>query len=140
MPGLPDSGGMFFVYPKDRPIGAVGLTLDMPSQISFPANGNLTVNGKSTAAKVTYALIMPGAVLAQGEFPVTGGKFQLVLDPVVLNALAPIYDIKSITTGSPQIGRVLHLTLAAEEKAPDGTRFWDFKRIVVRGTTAVWTK
>jgi len=140
MPGLPDSGGIFFVYPKDRPTGAAGLTLDMPSQVSFPANGKLTVNGRSTAAKVTYALIMPGAVLAQGELQVTGGRFQLVLDPAALNAIAPIYDIKNITTGLPQIGRVLHLTLAAEEKAPDGTRFWDFKRLVVRGTTAVWAK
>jgi hypothetical protein len=140
MPGLPDSGGMFVVYPKDRPVGAVGMTLDMPSQVSFPANGKLTVNGKSTADKVTYTLIMPGAVLAQGELPVTGGKFQLVLDPALLNALAPIYDIKSITTGLPQIGRVLHLTLAAEEKTQEGMPFWDFKRVVVRGTTAVWAK
>jgi hypothetical protein len=140
MPGLPDSGGLFFVLPKDRPKGAEGLTLDMPSQVTFPVTGKWTISGRSTASKVTYALIMPGAVLAQGELPVVGDKFQLVIDPTVLNDLAPIYDITSVTTGAPQIGRVLHLTFAANEKAPDGTSFWDFKRLVIRGTTAVWAK
>jgi hypothetical protein len=140
MPGLPDSGGLFFVLPKDRPKGAEGLTLDMASQVTFPVTGKWTISGRSTASKVTYALIMPGAVLAQGELPVAGGKFQLVIDPKVLNGLAPIYDITSVTTGAPQIGRVLHLTFAADEKAPDGTSFWDFKRLVIRGTTALWAK
>ncbi len=138
MPGLPDSGGMFFVFPKDRP-GST-LTLDLPSTTTFPASGTLTVTGESTSDKVTYALIMPGAVLGQGELPVTGGKFQLVLDPVALNKVAPIYDIHNITTGAPQVGRVLHLTFFALEKAADGSRYWDFKRLVVRGTTAVWAK
>jgi hypothetical protein len=138
MPGLPDSGGMFFVFPKDRP--ASSLSLDLPSTTTFPASGSLTVTGSSTADKVTYALIMPGAVLGQGELPVTGGKFQILLDPVALNKLAPIYDIRSVTSGAAQIGRVLHLSLFAQEKAADGSRYWDFKRLVVRGTTAVWAK
>jgi hypothetical protein len=138
MPGLPDSGGMFFVFPKDRP-GST-LSLDLGTTTTFPASGKLTVTGKSTSDKVTYALIMPGAVLGQGELPVVGGRFQLVLDPVALNQVAPIYDIQSVTTGAPQIGRVLHLTLFAQERAADGSRTWDFKRLVVRGTTAVWAK
>lgn len=138
MPGLPASGGTFFVFPKDRP--ASTLTLDLPATSTFPASGKLTVAGRSTADKVTYALIMPGAVLGQGEIPVNGGRFQLVVDPVELNRTAPIYDIRSVTTGAPQIGRVLHLTFFAQEKAADGSRYWDFKRLVVRGTTAVWTR
>ena len=66
MPGLPDSGGVFFVIPKDLPAGAPGLQVDLPNQSSFPAGGSLTVAGRTTAAKVRYALLMPGAVLDVG--------------------------------------------------------------------------
>lgn len=138
MPGLPESGGTFFVYPPVRP--ASTLSLDLASTSTFPASGRLTVTGRSTSDTVAYALIMPGAVLAQGELPVAAGKFQLVVDPSALHQLAPIYDIQNVVTGAPQIGRVLHLTFFAQERAADGSRYWDFKRLVVRGTTAVWAK
>ncbi len=140
MPGLPESGGLFFVFPKERPAGAPSLTFDMATTTTFSPSGKLTVNGRSSAEKVTYALIMPGAVLAQGELPVVNGRFQFVLDPAALHRIAPIYDIASVVSGAPQIGRVLHLTFAAPEKAQDGTRSWDVRRLVIRGTTAVWAK
>lgn len=133
VPGLPPEGGAFFVFPKDRPAGFTGMSLDLPALSTFPVNGKLTVTGRSSAPKVTYALIMPGCVLAQGELPVVGSKFSLLVDPVALHAKAPIYDIASVVTGAPQIGRVLHLTFAAPEKAADGSTVWDFKRVVIRG-------
>jgi hypothetical protein len=140
MPGLPESGGTFFVVPKELPAGAEGITLDLPSQSSFPAEGTLTVAGHSTADKVSYALLMPGAVLAVGELPVTNGTFSYVLDPAALNAKAPIYDIVNNSTGKAQLGRVLHLTFSAKEKLEDGTEYWDMRRVVVRGTSVISTR
>ena len=57
-----------------------------------------------------------------------------------MHAKIPIYDVVSITTGKPQIGRVVHLTFFSEESAPDGTKFFDFARVILRGTEAVWTR
>ena len=37
MPGLPDSGGEFFVYSRTRPAGAAGLRIDGASQRTFSA-------------------------------------------------------------------------------------------------------
>jgi len=140
MPGLPTGGGVFFVVPKDLPAGAAGLQVDLPNQSTFPADGTLAVAGHSTADKVQYALLMPGAVLEQGELTVTGGAFSYLLDPAVLHAKAPIYDILNVTTGKPQLGRVLHLTLSAKERLPDGTEYWDMRRVIVRGNTVVNTR
>jgi hypothetical protein len=137
MPGLPESGGIFFVIPGALPVGAPGLRVDLPNQSTFPADGSLTVTGHSTADKVSYALLMPGAVLEQGELPVAGGQFSYVLNPAALHLKAPIYDIVNTTTGKPQLGRVLHLTLYAKEKLADNTEYWDMRRIIVRGTTVL---
>jgi len=140
MPGLPESGGVFFVIPKDLPAGAAGLQVDLPNQSNFPPDGTLTVPGHSTAGKVSYALLMPGAVLDQGELTVTDGQFSYLLNPATLHAKAPIYDIANTTSGKPQIGRVLHLTLYAKEKLADGTEYWDMRRVIVRGTTVMNTR
>ena len=51
-----------------------------------------------------------------------------------MHAKVPLYDIASITTGKPQIGRVIHLTFFSQESAPGGT-FFDVSRVVLRGTT-----
>ena len=140
MPGLPETGGEFYVYSKERPAGTIGVRLDLPNQSTFPAATGLTITGSTRATSVHYAVITPGAVIAQGDLPVGGGKFQYVFDPVAVNAVAPIYDIVSLTTGQPQIGRVIHLTFFAEEQAPDGTPFFDVSRVILRGTTAVSTR
>ncbi len=136
MPGLPDAGGEFYVF-SPRTAGAPGLTLDLPAQSSFASDGPLVVKGHSTASGVRYALIMPGAVLGQGELQVVNGAFELTIDPRALHASTPIYDTVSVTTGKPQLGRVLHLSLFARETAADGTAYWDFRRVVVRGTTVL---
>jgi Zn-dependent metalloprotease len=85
---------------------------------------------------VHYTLITPGAVIEQGDLAVNGGKFQYAFNPVAVHAKVPLYDIASITTGKPQIGRVIHLTFFSEEKAAGGT-FFDVTRVILRGTTAI---
>jgi hypothetical protein len=135
MPGLPDSGGYFFVYSTAKPAGVSGLRIDGSAHRTFSATAGTTITGRSGGSRVYYTLLTPGAVIDQGELPVTGGTFQYRFDPVAVHAKAPIYDIVSITTGKPQIGRVIHLTFFAEEPAPDGSRFFDVTRVILRGTT-----
>ena len=136
MPGLPESGGEFFVYSPSRPAGAAGLRIDGASQRTFSASTGVTIAGSTTAPIVHYTLITPGAVIEQGDLAVQGGKFQYVFDPVAVHQKVPLYDITSITTGKPQIGRVIHLTFFAEERA-GGTAFFDVSRVILRGTTAI---
>jgi hypothetical protein len=153
MPGLLDNVGEFYVFTADclpdgsvtpcRPAGAAGLTFDLPNTSSMSATTPTVITGHSTTRAsghtVHYALIMPGAVLAQGELPVQAdGTFTLTVSPSALHATAPIYDIASVTDHRALLpGRVLHLTFMSEETAGDGTRFWDFHRVVVRGSTMV---
>ena len=136
MPGLPESGGEFFVYSPARPAGAAGLRIDGASQRTFSASTGVTIAGSTTAPIVHYTLITPGAVIEQGDLAVQGGRFQYVFDPVAVHQKVPLYDITSITTGKPQIGRVIHLTFFAEERA-GGTAFFDVSRVILRGTTAI---
>ena len=136
MPGLPESGGEFFVYSSTRPAGAAGLRVDGASQRTFSASTGVTIAGSSTASVVHYTLITPGAVIEQGDLAVQGGRFQYVFDPAAVHQKVPLYDITSITTGKPQIGRVIHLTFFAEERA-GGSAFFDVTRVILRGTTAI---
>jgi Zn-dependent metalloprotease len=134
MPGLPDAGGEFFVYSGTRPAGSSGLRVDGSSQRTFSASTGTTITGSSTAASVHYTLITPGAVIEQGELLVKSGKFSYVFSPEAVHAKVPLYDITSITTGKPQIGRVLHLTFFSQEAAAGGSYF-DVARVILRGTT-----
>jgi Zn-dependent metalloprotease len=136
MPGLPESGGEFFVYSPTRPAGAAGLRIDGASQRTFSASTGVTIAGSTSAPLVHYTLITPGAVIEQGDLTVQGGKFQYVFDPVAVHQKVPLYDITSITTGKPQIGRVIHLTFFAEERA-GGSTFFDVSRVILRGTTVI---
>jgi hypothetical protein len=136
MPGLPESGGEFFVYSKVRPAGASGLRIEGPSQRTFSAATGVTIAGTTAATAVHYTLITPGAVIDQGMLPVRGGRFSFAFDPAAVHAKVPLYDIASIATGKPQIGRVIHLTFFSEEKAA-GSSFFDVARVILRGTTAI---
>ena len=137
MPGLPDDGGVFYVYSKTRPAGVAGLRVDGASQRSLSASAGTTITGTTTASRVHYALLTPGAVIEQGELTVgANGKFQYVFNPQAIHARVPLYDIVSITTGKPQIGRVIHLTFFAEERTAGGS-FFDVTRVILRGTTAL---
>lgn len=137
MPGLAESGGDLYVYSKTRPSGASGLTLDGPTQRTCSPTSGVTLTGSSSASSVRYALLTPGAVIEQGDLAVRGGRFQYSFDPKAVNAKVPIYDIVSITTGRPQLGRVIHLTFFSQEKGPGGSSFFDFARVIVRGTTTL---
>ncbi|MCU0242740.1 MAG: hypothetical protein MUF51_10000, partial [Vicinamibacteria bacterium] len=135
MPGLPESGGEFFVY-NARPAGATGLRIDGATTRVFSATTGLPLTGSSSASSVRYTLITPGAVIEQGELPVRNGKFSYTFDAVAVNAKVPLYDIVSITTGKPYIGRVIHLTFFSQEKTATGS-YYDVLRVILRGTTAL---
>jgi hypothetical protein len=150
MPGLLGNIGEFYVFTKDckedgsvpapcRPAGATGLTFDVPPNLSPTEPRTIIGHSSSRGGKVRYAIIMPGAVLAQGDTDVdASGTFTLTISPTALHAAAPIYDIASVTDHRPELpGRVLHISFLSEETAADGTRYQDFKRIVVRGSTVV---
>ncbi len=134
MPGLPPTGGEFYVVEKDPPAGAVGLKLNVPSQFTFNAAKGFTVSGSSTAETVYYGAVIPGAAVAQGTVPVVNGKFQFTFDPAAINRVAPAYDIINMTTGRPEIGRVVHLTFFAMEKTLGGQNYYSFARLIIRGT------
>jgi Zn-dependent metalloprotease len=139
MPGLPDDGGEFFVYSTTRPAGSSGLRVDGSSQRTFSASTGTVITGSTSAASVRFTLITPGAVVEQGELPVKGGKFTYVFNPEAVHAKVPLYDITSITTGKPQIGRVLHLTFFSQESAAGGS-FYDVARVILRGTTLLTSR
>lgn len=140
MPGLPHTGGEFYVIEKERPAGVPGIKFDLPAQSTFPVTSTLTIKGSSTAASVRYAAVIPGAVVLQGAVPVTNGKFEFRFDPVQINQTASTYDIKSVQTGKPQISDVVHLTFFSEETAPGGTIFHSFARLILRGNTVLYVR
>ena len=137
MPGLPASGGEFYVFRKDRPTGAAGLQVVLPKPALVSPTTGIRIDGTSSAKSVRYAVIMPGAVLAIGELPVESGRFVYRFDPLAVHDAVPLYDIVNNQTGKPEIGRLVHVTFFSEEKAPDGTSFHDFARVILRGGTAV---
>ena len=61
------------------------------------------------------------------------GAFSFIFDPVAINAKAPTYDIVNITNGKTELGKVVHLTFFAKERAADGTAGHSFARLVFRG-------
>ncbi len=137
MPGLPVSGGEFYVFRKDRPAGAAGLAVTLPRPAVVSPTTGIRIDGTSSAKSVRYALIMPGAVLAIGELPVESGRFVYRFDPLAVHAAVPLYDVVNNQSGKPEIGRLVHVTFFSEEKAPDGTLYHDFARVILRGGTAV---
>ena len=139
VPGLPDSGGWIYVIENGTPPGA-GLTLTMPYEQAFSPTLGLTVTGQTSASKVYYAAIIPGAVLEQGILPVTNGTFQYTFDPQKIAKMIDTYDILNLVNGKPEIGRTVHLTFFSEEHTADGTIYHSFVRVVLRGTTAVYVK
>lgn len=140
MPGLPPDGGLLYVIEKDRPAGAAGIDIKLPVTSTFDPGQVLTFSGTSTADTISYAAIMPGSVLDEGTLAVHNGTFNFTWDPKLMNEKSQTYDTVSRATGKPSIGDVVHLTFFSEEKAPDGTRYHAFARVVLRGTQVIWTK
>ncbi len=151
IPGLPAEGGMFFVLGGTKPAGAQGLIVDRSKETIISLSSQLKIEGRSTASVVYYALIMPGAVISQGQVSVVNGQFTIVLDPGAINSSTPIYDLINYVSGllwgsqpsSDQwmtTRKILHLTLFSKEMHTDGTEFWDFHRVITRGTTVLSVK
>ena len=138
VPGLPAEGGWIFVI-ENTPAPATGLTLNLARSQTFSPTTGITITGNSTASRVYYAAIIPGAVLEEGFVPVANGTFQYTFDPQRMAEKIKIYDIINLVNGKAEIGRVVHLTLFSEEHGPDGD-FHSFARVVLRGTTAVYIK
>jgi len=140
VPGLPDGGGYLFVTGNKSPSGAPELELSLKGQQSFTVDEGLVIKGRSTADEVYYTAIMPGSVIEQGRIPVAGGEFSYLFSPEAINKKIPIYDIENLKSGRKEIGRVVHLTFFAREKAPDGTAYYSFARVIFRGTTAIYAR
>ncbi len=139
VPGLPESGGWIYVIENGSPLGP-GLTLKMPQKQSFSPVTGLNVTGQTSAPKVYFAAIIPGAVLEQGVLPVNNDTFLYTFDPQKMANKIQTYDIINLVNGKAEIGRVVHLTFFSEEKMPDGTVYHSFARVILRGTTAIYVK
>ena len=124
---------------KERLPQKPDLKLVLQEQTAFSAAGTLTVNGTSTGEIVHYAAVTPGAVTSQGTIPVKYGKFSFIFDPSSIARSTPLYDVKNMKSGKAEVKRVIHLTLFSQEKAADGTAYHSFVRLIIRGTTVLYT-
>ena len=122
---------------RPGPSSAAGLTIDGSPHRTFAATGDDDDHWvEFRHGSVHYTMVTPGAVIGQGELPVSPGKFTLVFDPVAVHAKVPLYDIVNNTTGTAQIGRVVHITFFSEENSA-GQTFHDVTRVLLRGTTVL---
>jgi len=78
-------------------------------------------------------VLLPGAVLDQGDLPVNNGQFDYYFNPGNLHSRAQTYDVADRTTGKPALGDVVQLSLFSQEKTPDGQTYHSFARVIVRG-------
>jgi hypothetical protein len=140
MPGLADGGGEIFVVEKERPVGAAGLKFNLPVESSFTPAQGATITGTSTAERVYYAAVIPGAVVAQGELEVIGGQFRFRLDPAAINRAIPTYDVSLISNGQADIKDVIHLTFFSRELTPAGAPYHSFVRLIIRGNRILYTR
>jgi hypothetical protein len=138
VPGIPAEGGAMYVIEKDRPAGARGISFELPPLSTIDAAKASTFKGASSADEVEYAMITPGAVIAQGAIPVKGGKFAFTFDPGRVHELAQSYDIVNEATGKPYLADVVHLTFFAKETSP--APFHSFVRLIIRGNRVHYTR
>lgn len=134
MPGLPANGGEFYVVEKERSAAVPVLTLNVNGQSAFNPSKPLTITGRTTATTVHYAMIIPGAVIEEGQITPQGGIFSFAFDPVAIHQKAPIYDIVNIVNGKTELGKVVHLTFFAKETASTGEVGHSFARLIFRGS------
>jgi hypothetical protein len=133
MPGLPKEGGQLYVLEAQPPPNATGIQVTTPDGTTFDPVAGIHIVGLSTADTVHYTVVMPGAVLDQGDLTVTRGQFNYYFNPADLHNRAQTYDVTDRTTGKPVLGDVVHLTLFSTEKTPDGQTYHSFQRVIVRG-------
>ena len=138
VPGLPDEGGYIYVLDSENSSGP-GMTLNLSGEQTFSPTDGLDIQGNSSATHVYFAAIIPGAVLEEGIIPVVDGKFVYKFDPKRMADKIKTYDIINLVNGRPEIGRIVHLTFYSEENGADGP-YSSFVRVILRGTTAIYTK
>ncbi len=138
VPGLPKNGGEIYVVEKQKPANAPGITFNLPPLSKFDPAKPTKFTGVSTAKEINYAMIIPGAVLAQGVIPVTNGKFEFTFDPASLHSIAQTYDVKNQVSGRTELADVVHLTFFAKETSP--TTYHSFVRLIIRGNTVNYTR
>lgn len=140
MPGLPAHGGDIYVVEKGRPVDAPAIKFNLPVESTFDVTKGTTITGTSTAESVYYAAVIPGAVIDQGYLPVSGGKFEYIIDPKKFNQATQTYDIENRVSGKAELGDIVHLTFFSKEKAANGTASHSFARIILRGNRIVCSK
>ncbi len=140
MPGMPPEGGFMYVIEANRPADAPELSFNLPPVSTFNPTLGLTLAGKSTAQTVSYAAIMPGAILDEGVLAVHDGRFQYFFSPKSIAERTPTYGMTNRGTGATAMGDVVHITFFSEEIAPDGRKYHSFARILLRGTQVIWAK
>ena len=133
MPGLPPTGGEIYVLEAQPPANATGIQITTADGTTFDPVAGTHIIGKSTADTVHFTVVMPGAVLDQGELPVNNGQFDYYFNPAALHGKAQTYDVANRTTGKPELGDVVQLSLFSQEKTADGTSYHSFTRVIVRG-------
>ncbi len=132
MPGLPGDGGHVYVANGGR-----GPDIDLPPETYWDPVKGLRITGSSTADRVHYAVLMPGAVLDQGEAEVKDGRWEYLFDPKTVHAAFPIYDTVDLATGKPAVGRVVHLSFFSGERGGDGRPLYGMRRVLLRGNRAI---
>jgi hypothetical protein len=138
VPGLPADGGKLYVFENPRPTTAPGLWINAPSQTWFDVAKGITYNGSTTANEVHYTAVIPGAVVDQGVVtPASDGTFTFHWDPATAHGKIPAYDTVYIPSGTPALGKIVHISFFTEERAPDGSIYHDFQRVILRGQTAL---
>jgi hypothetical protein len=115
-----------------------GVKLLLKTQQTFTVEEGLLIEGLTTADKVYYAAVTPGAVVDQGVLSAAGGRFEYLFDPKAVHQRIPIYDIENHRNGQPQIGRIIHLTFFTKENT-NGVIGHSFCRVILRGTTAIYS-
>jgi hypothetical protein len=132
MPGLPPTGGEIYVLEAQPPANATGIQIVTADGTTFDPVAGIHIIGRSTAATVHYTVVMPGAVLDQGDLAVNNGQFDYYFNPADLHSRAQIYNIDNRVTGQPQLGDVVHLSLFSQEQTAAGDIYHSFARVIVR--------
>lgn len=139
VPGLTPGVGSIFVLEKNRPVGK-GIRLALKNQQTFPVVDGLLIEGTTTADKVEYTIITPGAVIEQGTLSVSNGRFFYRFDPALVNQKIPIYDIENRRNHNKEIGRIIHFTFFTAEKNETGGVYHSYARVIFRGNTAIYAR
>ena len=127
-------------WSADKPKDAPEITFNLPVESTFTAGDAIHITGTSTAESLSYAAVIPGAVIDQGRLEVTNGKFDYYFDPKAISQRVPTYDVENRVTGRAELGEVVHLTFFSREKDASGQSFHSFARIIIRGNKVICTQ